>query len=250
MSDKTPWYDNDAFWRQMKDVMFNPARLQNTPLEVDNILALTGVTLPADVLDLCCGVGRHTLEFSRRGGRVVGVDRTAVYLDEARSRARRDNLDIEIIQLDMREFCRPMSFDLVVNLFTSFGYFENPQDDVRVLENVYASLRPGGWFVLEMVGKEILARIFSARDWDVLEDGTLFLQERTVARDWSWMENRWILVKNGAQREHAFSHRLYAATEFKSLLERVGFADVRIFGNLAGAPYNQKAERLISVARK
>ena len=64
----------------------------------------------------------------------------------------------------MREYCAPNHFDVIVNLFGSFGYFENPDDDRKVVANMYASLRAGGRFLIETAGKEILARHFQERD--------------------------------------------------------------------------------------
>ena len=100
------------------------------------------------MLDLCCGVGRHSLELVRRGFRVTGVDRTQAYLDLVAAAAKREALDLELVRQDMREFHRDESYDGVINLFTSFGYFEDPRDDQRVVDNVYASLRSGGVLVM------------------------------------------------------------------------------------------------------
>ena len=67
------------------------------------------------------------------------------------------------------------------------------------------------------MGKEVLARIFLPCDWTELPDGTLFLQERKVRRDWTWIENRWILIKDGQRREFEVSHRLYDGAGLKTL---------------------------------
>lgn len=71
----------------------------------------------------------------------------------------------EFMQADMRAFRMPVGFDLAINLFTSFGYFEEEADDRKVLANVLASLNSGGAYVMDMMGKEILARSFQERDW-------------------------------------------------------------------------------------
>ena len=122
----------------------------------------------------------------------------------------------------MREFTRPGGFDLSLNLFTSFGYFDDRADDERVAETLHASLAPGGTLVMDLASKETLARDFRARTWDEFEDGYV-LEERTVSDDWSWIENTWRLVVDGDVREFDVSHRLYSGYELTSLLERVGF---------------------------
>jgi len=246
----TAWYDDDSFWDDFAAFMFPSDRWAKTPLEVDGILALTGVAAGGGVLDLCCGPGRHSLDLARRGFRVTGVDRTVAYLARARASAAAEGLAIDFVHADMREFARPAAFDLALSLFTSFGYFERPEDDRAVVRHVCESLRPGGCFVMEMMGKEVLARIYGERRWETVEDGSWVLQESRLGSHWGWIENRWILVKEGRQREHRFGHRLYAATELVSLLEGVGFSTVRSFGDLGGSPYDQRAQRLVVVARK
>src|SRR5262249_22680408 len=100
------WYEDDTFWDTFRDYMFSPARLEQTRAEVDQLVALLKLGSRARVLDLCCGIGRHSLEFARRGFRVTGVDRTAGYLEQARGGATRENLSIEFVHSDMRTFVR------------------------------------------------------------------------------------------------------------------------------------------------
>ncbi len=83
------------------------------------------------------------------------MDRTHPVLEEAARRARKEKLDIEFLLEDIRSFVRPVNFDLALSLFTSFGYFENSEDNQQVLENSFKSLRDGGSLVLEMMGKEV-----------------------------------------------------------------------------------------------
>jgi len=119
-----------------------------------------------------------------------------------------------------------------------------------VLENVARDLRLGGTFVIDVVGKEVLARMFVSRDWHELPDGGFWLEERHVDGGWSWMRNRWVLVRGGRHEEFMVEHRLYSAGELTALLHEAGFASAEPFGNLQGAPYDEKAERLVVVARK
>jgi SAM-dependent methyltransferase len=244
-----PWHESDSFWETAGPVLFTQGRWENAPAEVAAMVALLGLTPGADVLDLCCGVGRHALEFARRGFRVTGVDRTAAYLDEARRRAEEEELAVEFVQQDMRSFVRPKAFDVVINCFTSFGYFEREDDDRSVAASASESLRPGGMLLIEMMGKEILARIFSERGWRE-EDGMLILEDRQVSPDWSAVHNRWIILKNGERREVRLTTRQYSAAELCRLLRDAGFQRVDVYGDLSGAPYDMQAKRLVVVAHK
>jgi len=141
---RKPWHEDDSFWEDFHDALFSPRHWEQAPQEIDAVLALSGTGPGASVLDLCCGPGRHSVELARRGFRVTGVDRTGRYLDEARAKAAEMGLEIEFVQSDMREFTRPSAFDLVISLYTSFGYFEDQDEDRKVLRNIHESLRPEG----------------------------------------------------------------------------------------------------------
>jgi SAM-dependent methyltransferase len=247
--DKKPWHDDDEFWQSMAPFMFSESSWQNAPAQVEQLISLLGVAPGSSILDCPCGPGRHTLELARRGFQVTGVDRTASYLDEARRRAEAEHLAPELVLADMRRFNRPHTYDAALSLFTSFGFFEDPAENDIVLRNYHQSLKDGGALLMEMSGKEIIARIYQRRDWQQRE-GVLLLEERNVASDWRRMESRWILVKDGTTREMRFSHWLYSAAELGEMLAKSGFGRVQFYGDLEGAAYDQEAQRLVAVAYK
>ena len=249
MSADKSWHEDDTFWAETLPVLFPESRVREAQKEIEQILDLADIPSGRAVLDLCCGIGRHSLELVRRGFRVTGVDRTKQYLDLAAAQAGRETLSLELIQEDMRSFRREESYDAVLNLFTSFGYFEDPRDDQRVVDNVYASLRSGGVLVMQLMSKEVLARIFRPRDW-YEQDGLLVLEERKVRRNWSWIESRWTLISGKRRVDLDLSHRLYAASELMLLLRDRGFGKVKAYGDLDGSLYDEKATRLVVVACK
>lgn len=244
------WFDNDVLWDDFAPVVFRAKVREKAAAEVERVIELAGVPPGGAVLDLPCGVGRHALELARRGYRVTAVDRTRSYLDEGRRRGAEEKLDIEWVEADMREFSRPRAFDCALNIYTSFGYFEDPGDDRRVIENYATSLRPGGRLVMEMFSKEILARDFRKRDWTELEDGTILLEERAVEDAWRRLRCRWIALRGAERHEHELVVRHYSAAELIDLLERCGFAEAEAFGSLEGEPYDQDAKRMVVVAKR
>lgn len=250
MPPSTPWHEDDDFWRTFAPVLFPEPRWAHAPVEVDHILQRLGVAPGAAILDLCCGPGRHSLELARRGFRVTGVDRTAAYLETARAKAAAEGLSATFVPGDMREYRNPDAYDAVINMFTSFGFFDDSADDRRVIRCVFDSLKPGGAFLIDMLGKEILARNFRERDWSQEEDGSFMLEEGKIEEDWARIRSRWILLKGADRRECSITLRLYSAAELAALLRDTGFGSVAVFGDLAGAPYDQNAKRLIAVARK
>jgi SAM-dependent methyltransferase len=246
-----PWHEDDSFWETWGPLMFTPQRVADAAEEVTKIVKLLDVQLGSSILDLGCGVGRHSLEFARRGHQVTGVDRTGGYLDKAKERAKEEGLNTEFVQGDMRLFSRPDAFHVAVSMFTSFSYFEDPQEDKHVVENAFKSLKIGGSFAIHMHGKETLAKIFKERDWNEnRDDGVIVLHERKVSKNWSWMENRWIMLKGAERIEHELSHRLYAGSEIAALLYDCGFNPVDVYGDLDGNPYDNNARLLVAVGYK
>jgi SAM-dependent methyltransferase len=249
MAENQSWYNQDTFWTTFESLLFNQKRLADTASQVDHIIKLLQLKESAKILDLCSGIGRHSLEFARRGFQVTGVDRTKTYLDKAKNQAKTAGLNIEFVNEDMRTFLRADTFDVVVNMFTSFGYFEDAEDDRQVIDNVYASLKSGGKFLIEMMGKEILGRDFRERDWNEI-NGLIILEDRKLLNNWEKIQNRWIILTDDKRVEHNFVLRLYSAKELTLLLKQCGFSHAKVYGSLEGLDYDHKAKRLVVVATK
>jgi SAM-dependent methyltransferase len=272
---KEEWFNDKEFWERYAPVMFDDKRWAEVGEVADGVTRLAQLPLyPEDgyapgaappamplsaprIVDLCCGFGRLTLEFARRGFAATGVDITESYLRTAAEDAAYENLDIEFIPQDVRDFTRPGFFDLAVNLYVSFGYFADPADDRRFVKNAYDSLKPGGAFIIETLGKEIAVRDFVEAEW-FERAGYFILTEYEAVDSWSGLQNRWILIdkgegsrtKPGRRIERTFTQRLYAASELRALLFEAGFAEVELYGDWDESPYNNMAERLIAVGRK
>ena len=264
------WFNDEDFWRFYAPIIFDDAHWAEVPGVADGVTRLAGLRLYGEgvssgggkpdgprVLDLCCGMGRITTELARRGFAATGVDITASFLETAREDAAYERLDIEYIQADARSFRRPDFFDTAVNLYISFGYFENPDDDLLVARNVCESIKPGGSFIIETLSKEIAVRDFTRGEW-FERAGFTVLTEYEAVDSWAALKNRWILVRNAQAAageapfriEKTFTQRLYAATELRALLIKAGFSSVELYGGWDERPYDQNAEGLIAVGRK
>ena len=248
-TDPVPWHSDEEFWTVAYPFMFPADRLAAAEEQVEQVLALAGVAAGA-VLDLACGPGRHSIVLARAGFRVTGVDRSTYLLDRARQRAAAEQVDVEWVREDMRVFRRPDTFDLCLSLFTSFGYFRDQAENRRVLENALVSLRPGGAMVMDMMGKEIVARGFEPTGAEEVAGAGVVVQRRTVVDDWSRMENEWILIDDERVRRFTIDHWMYSGAELKTLLHDAGFVDVRLFGDLAGSAYGPRARRLVALATR
>jgi SAM-dependent methyltransferase len=243
------WFENEDFWRTFYGYMFSAERFAAAPDEVARILALTKCT-GGSVLDLCCGPGRHSLEFTKAGFKVTGVDKSTFLLEKARQRAAEAGATIEWMQQDMRDFLRPASFDLACSMFTSFGYFKDPDEDLQVLRNIHESLKENGALIIETLGKEYLARVWQSSMATDLADGSWIVHRTQVRDDWTRVSNRWTLLKDGHAKDFTFEHTIYSGRELKERLMAAGFKHVQIYGSLQGIPYGLEAQRLVAVARK
>jgi SAM-dependent methyltransferase len=269
MSSKKEWFIDDDFWKIYAPVIFDDKHWKEVPEVADSVTRLAGLQLYSShlhksstgprVLDLCCGMGRVTAELARRGFAATGVDMCGAYLETAREDSSYEGLEIEYIEADIRLFKRPLFFDTAVNLYISFGYFEDPADDLLAVRNVFESLKPGGSFIIETLGKEIAVRDFTRGEW-FERAGYTVLTEYEAVDSWAGLKNRWVLIRNlqgagdatqtQARMEKTFTQRLYAATELRALLMEAGFSAVELYGGWDERPYDQNALALIAVGRK
>ncbi len=238
------WHERDGFWHTFEAQVFSAEEWRKAPAEVERGVDLLALPPGSAVLDLACGPGRHTLELARRGYAVTGVDRTRRYLAAARARAERASLAarVRFLQADMCRLPPLPPFDAALSLYASFGYFEEPAEDERVLRAIHGVLKPGGLLLMELIGKEMQARDFRARD-EFTQDGVTCIQERAIRDSWGRVETRWTRLEGGRRRSYVTSLRLYSAAELTALLRAIGFREVTAYGSLEGTPYDEHARR-------
>ncbi|MCB0256379.1 MAG: class I SAM-dependent methyltransferase, partial [Anaerolineae bacterium] len=217
MTDRDSWYDQDAFWELVEPMLFNAHRLGLAKEQVRQVEKLLQLSGGARILDLCCGIGRHSIELADLGYAVTGVDRTQRYIEQARQTALERGLGPVFLVGDMRDYRSPDGYDAVLNMFGSFGYFADEADDRKVVANMYEALRPGGQVLIETMGKEILARQFQERNWHEVDD-LLILSEQKITQNWGRVETRWIAIRGTERIEHHVSIHSYSAVELSSLL--------------------------------
>ncbi|MDC7226626.1 MAG: methyltransferase domain-containing protein [Spirochaetales bacterium] len=254
IDDHEEWFKNPEFWKIYKPLMFDPDRMEDTPLETGRIVELAGINPSSDILDLCCGEGRHMIELAKLGHRVTGVDITDPYLERGRKNAADAGVDVRFIKQDVRSFTEENRYDFAMNYFTSFGYFDDVEDDLIFCSNACRSLKSGGSFLIDTIGKETAALHFKETEW-FQRDGYLIMLEYKITDGWTHIENRWMFVSDDHSEpavlyETVFRHRLYSAIEMADLLNRAGFSEVRFFGALDGRPYDHRAERMLTLAVK
>jgi hypothetical protein len=104
--------------------------------------------------------------------------------------------------------------------------------------------------LIEVLGKERLARVLQATTSSELPDGTVVVERHRIFDDWTRVGNEWLVIRGGRLKRFKFHHTIYSGQELRERLERAGFSDVGIYGNLDGDEYGPNAERLIAIGRK
>lgn len=232
-------------------------RIEDTDDEVDQLLALLnehGVT-PETALDVACGIGRHTVEFGRRGLTVRGLDISPAYVESARERAAEaDVTEAVTVEIgDMRELDRVEgSYDLVTNMWTAFGYFDEATNEA-VAQGFYECVAEDGALVMELSNKEYTLGNYRASHAG-LDNGTLHVERNEYTPSTGRIETTLgLFEQDGDDYEYLgeveWDLRLYAPAELRRLLERVGFSTVSLYGGLDGSPLTRESNRLVVVAQ-
>jgi len=219
---------NSLYLKTDGDVVENTA---NTEADIDLVLACAGIEPNDNILDLCCGQGRHTLELARRGFRqVTGVDRSRYLVRLARTRARREGLVAAFREGDARTVrLRPGTFHCVMLMGNSFGYFDREEDDAAVLERAREALVSKGTLVMDITDGAWTREHFEPRSWEWIDQTHFVCRERNLAHDGRRLISREVVVhaERGVLADQFYSERLYTKSEIKDLLETVGFHRVR-----------------------
>ena len=224
-------------------------RHEETPQEVDFIERILDLPCGSPLLDLCCGCGRHAIELARRGYRVTGYDLSPVMLAHAQKNAKQAGMEVTWIEGDMRALEFEGEFDGIINMFTSFGYFEEEDTNFRVLQAVGAALKPEGRFLIETVNRDFIVRHFLSRVWFRAGEMTV-LEQRTFDPISSRSLVDVTVIEDG--REKCFQHsvRVYSYTEMEMLLAASGLRTEEVFGNFDGSAYTWDEPRMIVLAEK
>jgi SAM-dependent methyltransferase len=193
------------------------------------------------VLDVACGAGRHARAFEAAGARCVGLDLSAALL-----RIARDVTGAPLVRADMRALpIRPATMDLTVNLFTSFGYFERDAEHAAALGEMVATLRPGGWFVIDFLNAPWVRARLVPRETQRL-NGAAVTVNRSVSSDGRYVCKT---IDSGSGRRFTERVRLFGAEEIEHMLEATGLRVRERFGDYDASPLGPDTPRTILIGQ-
>jgi D-alanine-D-alanine ligase len=229
------------WWRKLFNALYVKTdgdvveNAENTRREADFIVAAAAIQPHSNILDLCCGQGRHCLELARRGFKhVMGVDRSRYLIRLAKKRAQTEGLSVAFKEGDARNpRLAESSFDCVAIMGNSFGYFSNKQDDEKVLYTVGKLLRPSGQLVLDITDGAHMSENFERRSWEWIDEHHFVCRERSISADGERLISREVIVNDetGVIADQFYAERLYTRDSIGKLLEKTGFRNIRHHGH-------------------
>ena len=245
---------NDWHKKFFKNSFYNPASpaaVERAPHEARFVLRQLKLKKGSALLDLCCGPGRHAVEFAKKGLKVTGYDFSKEYLKEAAARAKKHKIPLRLTRGDMRALKYKSEFDAAVNLFTSFGYFRKLSDDVKVLKGLARALKPGGRLMIDVIHGDFVRTHFHPRNWTELPGGGFHLEHASLQKNRQGVFNTWTVLKPGRKpASRSFYTRLYDKKNMSAALKKAGFKPLKFWGDFKGRPLTAQKNRLIVLAAK
>jgi len=207
-----------------------------TRQEVDIFSELLKLSQEDRILDACCGQGRHSLELARRGFKnVEGLDRSHYLIQKAKTTAKKEGLNVKFREGDVRKLPHPPdTFDSVMILGNSFGYFESIQDDLLVLKELFKVLKPWGKLLIDVSDGDYMRKHYQPRSWEWIDKKHFVCRERSLSLDNQCLISREVIthVEKGVIADQFYAERLYTKDGLTKLLKNVGYNDITFHGEI------------------
>ena len=198
------------------------------------------------ILDLCCGQGRHANLLASKGYRVVGLDLSRTLLEVAKFSTDRLRYPA-FVQADMRTLPFGSCFNLLLNLFTSFGYFDSDQENMGVIEQFYQVLKPGGWFVFDYFNAGYVVGNLVEHETEEVNGIRMGFERRITDKR---VEKMITLKKNGRCATFFESVKIYQPGEIREMMQGADLCVEKTFGDYDGSPFNVQSPRLIIIGKR
>jgi SAM-dependent methyltransferase len=240
----TTWFEN-WFDSPYYHLLYQNRDLNEASLFIDNLCHFLKIPENAEILDLACGKGRHSFSLSKKGYRVTGVDLSEQSINYAK---KLESKNLNFFIHDMRMPLKSLSFDYVMNIFSSFGYFETEQEHLDTLININKSLKNEGILIIDFLNiKKVLKNIVPIEEKTI--DNILFkIQRKTV--------DSFLLKKIEIQHQTKILNfeekvMMLDLAKFELWIEKSNFKLIHVLVNYNLEKYDESAsDRLILIAQK
>jgi D-alanine-D-alanine ligase len=215
---------------------------QITRREVDLICSLLPIKGSHNILDLCGGHGRHTLELSSRGFSACTLfDYSQTLIEIARKKAGQEDLAIDFICGDARDINMPAdTYDHVIIMGNSLGYVQEKGADARILTESFRVLNPGGWILVDVADGKAVMSSFKPNAWHEIGEETIVCRQREIQGEVVCAREIVLSKADGLIRDQTYSIRLYDADSLSLLLKSAGFTRITVHTDFS--PHDQDGD--------
>ncbi len=239
-SDISQWY---ASWFNTPyyHILYKDRDHKEARLFMDKLTAHLNLSPDSHILDLACGRGRHSVYLSQLGFEVTGVDLSEESIAYAKQ------FENDRLHFDIHDMCEPYrdKFDAVFNLFTSFGYFENPEDNLKTIMAIKADLKENGLGVIDFMNVNyVLPRLVKENNRHI--EGINFRMTRSF--DDGYIIKKIRFTDDEQEYEYDEKVRAFTLDDFKSMFDEAGVELKNVLGDYHLNDFNiNTSERLIMV---
>ena len=234
------WFDSPYYHSLYKNRDEREAKIF-----IDNLIDYLQIPKGSKLIDIACGKGRHAKYFNQKGMDVVGVD---LSLNSIKTAKKDENKNLQFSLHDMRENYQEDTFDVVTNLFTSFGYFENNKDEQKAINAMASNLKKEGLLIIDfMNAKKVIANLVLNEQKRI--DGIQFDIIRQVKDGYILKD---ICITDGKEQQQ-FQEKVKAITlaDYSGFIDNAELKIIDIFGNYKLDNFDEKiSDRLILICKK
>lgn len=234
------WFDSPYY-----HILYQNRNDEEAEFFIDNICIYLKPSLESKLLDVACGRGRHSVYFNKKGYQITGIDLSPASIAFAKRFA---NENLHFYVHDIREVFQPNAFDIALNLFTSFGYFNSVQEHIDALKAVKESLRPGGLLVLDYLNTEKTIKHLNHREVKRLNEINFY-----ISREFSDDSIIKHIKFEDKGQMYTFQERVKAFTynDFENIFTLSGFNIIQVFGDYSLNSFDSSnSNRLIFICQK
>lgn len=212
---------------------------------IDNLTKFLIPIKEAKILDIACGKGRHSIYLNKNGFDVTGIDLSTQSIKYAKQF---ENEKLHFFEHDMRKLFYINYFDIALNLFTSFGYFETENDHVNALKSFRKSLNDNGILVIDYFNTEKIINNLNTQETKEINNITFNIDKKII-------DGKIIKQINFEDKGHIYNFqeevKAYSLTDFERMLTKAGLTIQNIFGNYKLEAFDQaQSDRLILICKK
>ena len=242
--EEKPWFES-WFNTPYYHILYKERDMEEAQAFLKRLMANLRLDTNSKVLDVACGKGRHSLFLNQLGFDVTGIDLASESIDYARHF---ENSRLHFYCHDMRKVFCVNYFEVVVNLFTSLGYFQKTSDNLSALKSMASNLKPGGVIIVDFFN-ETWVRNSLVPNMEKEVDGIVFRIQKIIDKDKVVKTIRF--EDNGRDYQFKEEVSLLSLDDFEAMFKHIGLIIESRFGSYTLEPFEkQSSERLILVGRK